>query len=221
MKHDQILDWLRRDLEDRLRSNNGALHGLPTIDNIYNKFVYLTNTFISIILCIYIQTPSRQKTDVSINLLSSSFRVSVRLSISVCLPCHQFLFAVKNGVECNRRMMGPWIWNLPIRMTFPFELCQDVGAKDQESPLNKQQASKTFWGIRHPSHHWIMVINSEQSIKPFPLCGMHTVHSSTANQSVAVCRDRGNTDPESVPSMLNSYSDTISPVLFLVVLINI
>ena len=140
--------------------------------------------------------------------------MSVRLSISVCLPCHQFLFAVKNWVECNRRMMGPWIWNLPIGMTFPFELCQDVGAKDQESPLNKQQASKTFWGIRHPSHHWIMVINSEQSIKPFPLCGMH---SGTANQSVAVCRDRGNTDPESVPSPLNSYSDTISPVLFLVV----
>ena len=109
--------------------------------------------------------------------------MSVRLSISVCLACHQFLFAVKNWVECNRRMMGPWIWNLPIGMTFPFELCQDVGAKDQESPLNKQQASKTFWGIRHPSHHWIMVINSEQSIKPFPLCGMH---SSTANQSVAV-----------------------------------
>ena len=109
--------------------------------------------------------------------------MSVRLSISVCLPCHQFLFAVKNWVECNRRMMGPWIWNLPIGMTFPFELCQDVGAKDQESPLNKQQASKTFWGIRHPSHHWIMVINSEQSIKPFPLCGMHT---STAAQRIKV-----------------------------------
>ena len=42
-------------------------------------------------------------------------------------------------------MMGPWIWNVPIGMTFPFEMCQDVGAKDQESPLNKQQASKTVW----------------------------------------------------------------------------
>ena len=94
------------------------------------------------------------------NLLSYSFRVSVRLSISVCPPGHQVLFAVTVEMECTRRMMGPWIWNVPIGMSFPFEMCQDVGAKDQESPLNKQQASKTVLGIRPITGLWSSIVNS-------------------------------------------------------------
>lgn len=131
------------------------------IYNIYNKIVYLTNTFISIILCRYLHSNSIQTED---SCQHQSFKlqfpcVSQTVHI-VCPPCHQVLFAVTVEVECTRRMMGPWIWNVPIGMTFPFEMCQDVGAKDQESPLNKQQASKTVLGIRPITGLWSSIVNS-------------------------------------------------------------
>ena len=74
------------------------------IYNIYNKFVYLTNTFISIIICIYIQTPSRQKTDVSMNLL-----VTVSVCQSHC-PYLSVLLAIKFYLQSQLRWSAPEEW---------------------------------------------------------------------------------------------------------------